>query len=125
MTFLATRQGRARSAKSIGNDLAATARKAEVEKSAHGLRKACAKMNAEGGATAHQIGAWTGHESLSEVEHYTRAVDRMRAVMGTERDKNVGKPSVRVRKPLEICFKSNILLKGWRAQEDSNPQPRT
>jgi integrase len=90
MTFLATRAGRARSGKAIGNDLAASARKAGVQKSAHGLRKARATANAEGGATAHQIGAWTGHESLSEVEHYTRAVDRMRAVIGTERDGNDG-----------------------------------
>lgn len=90
MTFLATRQGRARSAKSISNDVASAARKAGVEKSAHGLRKARATVNAEGGATAHQIGAWTGHESLSEVAHYTRAVDRMRAVMGTEQVQNVG-----------------------------------
>lgn len=101
MTFLATRQGRPRSGKSIGNDLAAAARKAGVLKSAHGLRKARATVNAEGGATAHQIGAWTGHESLSEVEHYTRAVDRMRAVIGTERDGNVGIHSVPVGKHAE------------------------
>jgi integrase/recombinase XerD len=102
MTFLATKQGRARSGKSIGNDLAAAARKAGVMKSAHGLRKARATVNAEGGATAHQIGAWTGHESLSEVEHYTRAVDRMRAVIGTERDGNVGNQPVPVGKHAEM-----------------------
>jgi integrase/recombinase XerD len=94
MTFLATHQGRARSGKAIGNDVASAARKAGVFKSAHGLRKARATMNAEGGATAHQIGAWTGHESLSEVEHYTRAVDRMRAVIGTERVGNVGNQTI-------------------------------
>lgn len=98
MTFLATKQGRARSGKSIGNDLSAAARKAGVMKSAHGLRKARATVNAEGGATAHQIGAWTGHESLSEVEHYTRAVDRMRAVIGAERDGNDGTRPVPVGK---------------------------
>ena len=98
MTFLATRQGRARSAKAISNDVVAAARKAGVEKSAHGLRKARATANAEGGATAHQIGAWTGHESLSEVAHYTRAVDRMRAVMGTKQSQNVGNQDVPVGK---------------------------
>jgi integrase/recombinase XerD len=101
MTFLATRQGRARSAKAISNDVASAARKAGVKKSAHGLRKARATVNAEGGATAHQIGAWTGHESLSEVAHYTRAVDRMRAVMGTEQDGNVGIHPVPVGKHAE------------------------
>jgi integrase/recombinase XerD len=90
MTFLATQEGRPRSAKAIGNDIASAARKAGVQKSAHGLRKARATVNAEGGATAHQIGAWTGHESLAEVAHYTRSVDRMRAVMGTEQVQNVG-----------------------------------
>ncbi len=98
MTFLATKAGRPRSAKAIGNDISSSARKAGVMKSAHGLRKARATVNAEGGATAHQIGAWTGHESLSEVAHYTRAVDRMRAVMGTERDGNVGNKAVPVGK---------------------------
>lgn len=98
MTFLATRQGRARSAKAISNDVASAARKAGVKKSAHGLRKARATANAEGGATAHQIGAWTGHESLSEVAHYTRAVDRMRAVIGSEREQNIGKQDVPVGK---------------------------
>ena len=37
---------------------------------------------AEGGATASQIAAWTGHKTLAEVEHYTREYDRMKAVMG-------------------------------------------
>jgi len=36
----------------------------------------------QGGATASQIAAWTGHKTLAEVEHYTREYDRMRAVMG-------------------------------------------
>jgi len=98
MTYLATRADRPRSGKSIGGDLAAAARKAGLNRTAHGLRKSRATFNAEGGATAHQIAAWTGHESLSEVAHYTRAVDRMRAVMGTERDGNIGKHSVLVGK---------------------------
>lgn len=41
---------------------------------------------AEAGASAHQIAAWTGHESLSEVAHYTRSADKRRAVMGTNED---------------------------------------
>ena len=89
LTFLATRDGRPRSVKAISNDVSADARAAGVSKSAHGLRKYRATTLAEAGATAHQIGAWTGHESLSEVQHYTRAADRRRAVMGTERDENV------------------------------------
>lgn len=91
MTFLATKEGRARSAKSIGGDLSAAARAAKVQKSAHGLRKFRCALNADGGATATQIASWTGHESLAEVAHYTKSADRRRAVMGTEQDGNVGK----------------------------------
>lgn len=87
MTFLPA-QGRARSHKAIGNDVSSAARKAGIEKSAHGLRKSRAFMLADSGATTHQIGAWTGHESLGEIAHYTRQADRRRAVLGTERDEN-------------------------------------
>lgn len=93
MTFLATKGGRTRSAKAIGGDVVKSARLAKVTKSAHGLRKARAAILADSGASTHQIGAWTGHESLSEVAHYTRSADRKRAVMGTEHEENVGKSS--------------------------------
>jgi integrase len=46
--------------------------------SAHGLRKARARLLAEAGATAHEIMAWTGHKSLAEVERYTRAASLAR-----------------------------------------------
>jgi integrase len=84
MTFLATRQGASRSHKALGHLVAKAARAAGVEKSAHGLRKYRAAALAEAGATAHQIGAWTGHESLAEIQHYVRSADRRRAVLGTE-----------------------------------------
>lgn len=42
---------------------------------------------AEGGATAHQISAWTGHQTLDEVEHYTRAQNRRAAVIGMEQER--------------------------------------
>jgi integrase len=37
-------------------------------RSPHGLRKAAAKRMAEGGCTAHQIAAVTGHKTLAEVQ---------------------------------------------------------
>lgn len=40
-------------------------------KSAHGLRKALATHLAEGGATAHEIAAVTGHKTLAEVQRYS------------------------------------------------------
>ncbi len=92
------RADRPRSSKSIGGGIAAAARKAGITKSAHGLRKTRATLNAEGGATPHQIGAWPGHESLAEIAHYTRAVDRQRAVMGIEQEPNVGNTFIPVGK---------------------------
>lgn len=88
MTFLATAQGRARSHKSLGTLIITAAREAEVRKSAHGLRKSRAIALAEGGASELQIAAWTGHRSLSEVQHYTKAMARKRAVMGTKQIRN-------------------------------------
>jgi integrase/recombinase XerD len=40
------------------------------------LRKATAAVLAESGATAHEIASVTGHQSLEEIERYTRAADR-------------------------------------------------
>ena len=42
----------------------------------HGLRKAHARRAAESGCTPHQIAAMTGHETLKEIERYTKAADR-------------------------------------------------
>lgn len=81
-TFLATSQGGTRSSKALGTLIITSAKEAGVSKSAHGLRKTRAVMLAEAGATSHQIAAWTGHHSLSEVEHYTRSMSRKSAVMG-------------------------------------------
>ncbi|WP_423210498.1 tyrosine-type recombinase/integrase [Paracoccus yeei] len=79
----------------INRRAASFAREAAIaagfQKSAHGLRKSLAAELADGGATAHQIAAWTGHETLKEVDHYTKSADRRRAVRGTEHDQNGGK----------------------------------
>ena len=83
LTFLATQQGRARSAKALATLMQDSCKAAGVAVSAHGLRKARAVRLANGGATPHQIGSWTGHESLGEVARYARDMDRRRAVMGT------------------------------------------
>lgn len=83
MTFLATAQGKTRSHKAVGNFISEAAAAASgFDRSAHGLRKARATALAEGGATPHQIASWTGHLSLSEVQHYTEAANRRAAVTG-------------------------------------------
>ncbi|MGZ9809959.1 tyrosine-type recombinase/integrase [Pseudoroseicyclus sp. H15] len=86
MTFLPTKQGTRRSHKAIGGDVRAAAKEAGISKTAHGLRKTRSIELAEGGATATQIMAWTGHMSLREAERYTRGADRRRAVIGKEQD---------------------------------------
>jgi len=93
MTFLATAQGNTRSVAALSHLIRASAHEAGIERSAHGLRKARLTALAEGGATTHQIGAWGGHESLKEVEHYTRSASRRAAVMGTEQARNDGNAS--------------------------------
>lgn len=92
MTFLDAK-GKARSDKALGTMVREAAIDAGFKKSAHGLRKSLATELAEGGATAHQISSWTGHETLKEVDHYTKSADRRRAVIGTEQDQNIGNRS--------------------------------
>ena len=62
--FLATQKGDMRSAGGLGNLMQRWTKDAQLPQcSAHGLRKACARRLAEAGATAHEIGAVTGHKS--------------------------------------------------------------
>jgi integrase len=74
----------------------------------HGLRKAAARRLAEAGCTAHEIAAMTGHKSLREVEHYTRAADQARLAKAAmaktgeqNRMKSVEPDPVEVSKPFK------------------------
>lgn len=75
LNFITTQHGKPYTAGGFGNWFSGSARKAglPVGVSAHGLRKAAARRLAEAGCTAHQIMAITGHQTLKEVERYTRA----------------------------------------------------
>jgi integrase len=44
--------------------------------SAHGLRKASMTRFAEAGCSVHEIAAFSGHKTLSEIAHYTRSVEQ-------------------------------------------------
>jgi integrase len=44
----------------------------------HGVRKAAARRLADAGCSTHQIMSITGHQSLEEVERYTKAVEQVR-----------------------------------------------
>lgn len=94
MTFIVTSFGSSRSHKGASQWFARATRNAGISgKSAHGLRKSRAITLAENGATTHQIAAWTGHESLSEVEHYSRAAKRKRILSSTKTEHNLSKYS--------------------------------
>ncbi|ARO14454.1 Tyrosine recombinase [Ketogulonicigenium robustum] len=89
VVIMVTEHGKPRSIKGASTWFSEAASTAGlVGKTAHGLRKARASSLAENGATTHQIGAWTGHESLAEIDHYSRKAERRRILMGTsdERD---------------------------------------
>ncbi len=86
LTFMVTAHGKPRSVKAASQWFSAAAKRAGLseDRTAHGLRKLRAATMAENGATQHQIAAWTGHESLSEVAHYTRKADRRKIISGTK-----------------------------------------
>ena len=85
MALLVTQSGKTRSDKAFSSWFAGAATAARITgKSAHGLRNARAMAIAEAGAKAHQIAAWTGHESRSEVQRYFKAADRLRILFGAE-----------------------------------------
>lgn len=98
LVLMVTQHGKPRSIKGASSWFARSARAAGVEKSAHGLRKYRAELMAERGATAHQIGAWTGHESLSEVQRYASKANRRRILSGTTDERK----SSNSRKKLEL-----------------------
>jgi len=85
ITYLHTQQGAARSQKAASQWFAAKTRHAGIQgRTAHGLRKSRAIACAEMGAASRQIGAWTGHTTLGEVERYTEKYDRRKALSRTE-----------------------------------------
>ena len=71
--------------------------------SAHGLRKLAATRLANANCTPDQIKAITGHKTLSEVAHYTRAADQLRLtrqafskLQGAEAGTGIVQPSIPV-----------------------------
>jgi integrase len=101
MLFLETVHGRPHSVKAFG----AWFKKRRIEAdlpnhcTAHGLRKARARIMAEAGKTAHQIAVWAGWKTLAEVVHYTEAANRKRLTHdGVEQEQNFGNSAHKVSK---------------------------
>jgi integrase/recombinase XerD len=77
MTFLITEYGKPFTANGFGNRFKDWCRQADLPHcSAHGVRKATSTALAEAGATPHEIMAITGHQTLEEVERYTKTASR-------------------------------------------------
>lgn len=77
LVLLTTSNGKPYSEKGFGNWIKKAAVSAGLPHcSAHGLRKAAARRLAEAGCSVHEIMAITGHQSLKEVERYTREANR-------------------------------------------------
>jgi integrase len=78
MTFLVTDYGRAFTDGSFGNWFHDRCIEAGVPGRAHGLRKAGATIAANNGATAYQLMAIFGWDTLKMAEVYTKAADQQR-----------------------------------------------
>jgi integrase len=91
LTFLTTSRGKPFTPAGFTNYFRDRCREAglPVGLSAHGLRKAMCRRLAEAGCSANEIAAISGHQTLSEVERYTKAADQQRmAHAALERLKN-------------------------------------
>ena len=116
------------------------AQKAGVPKgrSPHGLRKACCRRLAEAGCSPHEIMSVSGHETLKEVERYTKAANRVRlassaiAALQTAQEE-VARPEKResgLANTPEIVSQNSEQVpdlkekvnRGWRRGWDSNPR---
>jgi integrase len=80
LAFLTTEHGKPFTAAGFSHWFSEVCKQAGVPRnlSAHGLRKAGATRLAEHGCTDHEIMAWGGWTSITEVQRYTKAADRKR-----------------------------------------------
>lgn len=78
LTYIVTAQGKPRSKYGLGNDFARWVTEAGLPSHCrlHGLKKGGMRRRAEAGNTAHELMAFSGHKSLSEVQRYTEAVNK-------------------------------------------------
>ncbi|KAB0269276.1 integrase [Microvirga brassicacearum] len=78
LTFMVTEYGKPFTANGFGNWFRDRCDEAGLPNcSAHGLRKATAARLAERGAGPYEIMSITGHQSLEEVERYTKAAEKI------------------------------------------------
>jgi integrase len=80
LTYIVTAYGKPRSKYGLGNDFAKWATEAGLPSRCrlHGLKKGGMRRGAEAGMTTHELMAFSGHKTLTMVQHYTNDVDRKR-----------------------------------------------
>jgi integrase len=93
LTYVTTAHGKPRSKYGLGTDFAkwATETGLPARCRLHGLKKGGMRRLAEAGGTAHELMAFSGHRTLTEVQRYTRDADRKRladAAMAKLRDRS-------------------------------------
>jgi integrase len=95
LTLLTTKTGKPYAANDLSDEFRSWCDAAGLpaECSLHGLRKAAARRLAEAGCSAHEIAAITGHQTLKEIERYTKSADQVRlarqAIARTNRDEKL------------------------------------
>jgi len=138
--FLETQFGRAFTETGFYNWFTDKARRAGVPKgrSPHGLRKACCRRLAEAGCSPHEIMSVSGHETLKELERYTRAANRARlansamATLQTAQSEmlNAAKPDSKLansdgnvsQSVRQVIVPTQQNSRSWRRGRDSNPR---
>lgn len=102
MTYLVTEFGKPYSNGGFGNWFRRKCNEAGLKNcSAHGLRKVAAAHLAEHGCTVHEIAAITGHDSLKEVQRYTKGAEqRLLAERAAERLRDkISQPTTQFSQP--------------------------
>ena len=91
MTFHVTEKGASRSEAAAGTFFSRKAGRAGIAsgKTAHGLRKLRAEEWAQAGATAPQMMAWQGWETMSECMGYIKKYNRQASLMSTDEERKV------------------------------------
>ena len=132
LTFLMTEKGAPFTSAGFGNWFRDQCNLAGLSHcTAHGLRKAAATRLANAGCSSDQIKAITGHKSLSEVAHYTRAADQQRLARqalehttgGGKRTKIVQPPDPVGQNLGQVMDEQTTNFCRWRPRQDSNLRP--
>lgn len=93
LTFLRTGFGKSFTAAGFGNwfrDCCGEVEGLPAHCRAHGLRKAAARRLGEASCTDHEIMSITGHNSIAEVQRYTRAASRQKMVISATKKDRTG-----------------------------------